>query len=93
MTGVATFDDTDTERKLAATRAQFRHILQPEGEQATSGSFPRSRTMRALTGGGATSALALVAVAILATRPGVAGRLARATPVINLLRQLGFGLR
>ena len=49
--------------------------------------------MRALTGGGATSALALVALAILATRPGVVGRLARATPVINLLRQLGIGLR
>jgi hypothetical protein len=48
--------------------------------------------MRTLTGGGA-PALVLVAVAILATRPGVAGRLARATPVINLLRQVGFGLR
>jgi len=93
MTDVATFGDTDAEQKLAATRAQFRHILQPDDELTTSRSFPRSRTMRALTGGGATSALALVAVAILATRPGVAGRLARATPVINLLRQFAFGLR
>lgn len=93
MTDIATFDDTDAEQKLAATRAEFRQILQPEDEQAPAGSFPRSRTMRALTGGGATSALAVVAVAILATRPGVAGRLARATPVINLLRQLGFGSR
>ena len=93
MTDVATFDDTDAEQKLAATRAQFRHILQPADELAASGSFPRSQTMRALTGGGATPALAMVAVAILATRPGVAGRLARATPVINLLRQFAFGLR
>lgn len=30
---------------------------------------------------------------ILATRLGVAGRLARATPLINLPRQLCFGLR
>jgi hypothetical protein len=56
MTDVATFDDTDAEQKLAATRAQFRHILQPADELATSGSFPRSQTMRALTGGGATPA-------------------------------------
>lgn len=93
MTAIETFDDTDAEQKLAATRAEFRHILQPEDERAPGGRFPRSRTMRALTGSGATSALAVVAVAILATRPGVAGRLARATPVINLLRRLGLGLR
>jgi len=36
------------------------------------------------------SVLALVGMAVLATRPGVAGRLARAAPVINLLRQLGL---
>ena len=53
-------------------------------------SFPRSATMRALTGRGTVSVLALVGMAILATRPGVAGRLARAAPVINLLRQLGL---
>ena len=34
--------------------------------------------------------VALVGMAVLATRPGVAGRLARAAPVINLLRQLGL---
>ena len=93
MTDVSTFDDTAAEQKLAATRAQFRQILEPEDDLAMKGSFPRSRTMRALTGGGATSALALAVVGVLATRPGVAGRLARATPVINLLRQFGFGSR
>ena len=93
MTDQSMSTGMDAERKLAATRAEFRKILRPEGARGTSTNFPRSRTMRALTGGGATLALALVAVAILATRPGVAGRLARATPVINLLRQLGIGLR
>jgi len=92
VTDPTTFADTDAERMLAASRAEFRHILQPDGRGA-GGSFPRSRTMRALTGGGATSALAVVAVAFLVTRPGVAGRLARATPVLSLLRQLGLGLR
>jgi len=92
MTDATTLADTDGQRELAATRAEFRHILQPDGH-GTDGRFPRSRTMRALTRGGATSALAVVAVAFLATRPGVAGRLARATPVLNLIRQLGLGLR
>ena len=71
--------------ELAATRAELRDVLLP----AEDDSFPRSATMRALTGRGTVSVLALVGMAILATRPGVAGRLARAAPVINLLRQLG----
>jgi hypothetical protein len=83
----------DTAAKLADTRAEFRDILLPADGNGTAGQFPRSATMRALTGGGAVSALALIGVAILATRPGVAGRLARATPLINLLRQLGLGPR
>ncbi|HEX9773575.1 MAG TPA: hypothetical protein VGA44_08920, partial [Steroidobacteraceae bacterium] len=88
MTATTTGPDTDAVEKLAATRAEFRDILLP-----ADGEFPRSATMRALTSGGAVSALALIGVAILATRPGVAGRLARAAPVINLLRQLGLGPR
>jgi len=72
--------------ELAATRAELRDVLLP----AEDDSFPRSATMRALTGRGTVSVLALVGMAILATRPGVAGRLARAAPVINLLRQLGL---
>jgi hypothetical protein len=84
--------DTDAERKLTESRAEFRRILRPDGN-GTDGEFPRSRTMRALTGGGATSALAVVAVAYLVTRPGVASRLARAVPVVNLARRLGRGLR
>jgi hypothetical protein len=72
--------------ELAATRAELRDVLLP----ADADSFPRSATMRALTGRGTVSALALVGLAILATRPGVAGRLARAAPVINLLRQFGL---
>ena len=83
---------TDAERKLAASRAEFRRILQPD-ESGTDRDFPRSRTMRAMTSGGAKSALAVVAVAFLVTRPGVAGRLARAVPVVNLVRQFGMGLR
>jgi hypothetical protein len=72
--------------ELAATRAELRDVLLP----AEDDSFPRSATMRALTGRGTMSVLALVGMAVLATRPGVAGRLARAAPVINLLRQLGL---
>ena len=72
--------------ELAATRAELRDVLLP----AEDDTFPRSATMRALTGRGAVSVLALVGMAVLATRPGVAGRLARAAPVINLLRQLGL---
>lgn len=84
--------DTDAERKLTESRAEFRRMLRPD-ENGTDGEFPRSRIMRALTGGGATSALAVVAVAFLVTRPGVASRLARAVPVVNLARRLGRGLR
>lgn len=79
--------------RLEATRTEFREILRPNDTRGTTGHFPRSATMRALTGGGALSALALVGVAILATRPSIAGRLARAVPVVDLLRQLGLGRR
>jgi len=72
--------------ELAETRAELRDVLLPAEEDV----FPRSATMRALTGRGTVSVLALVGMAVLATRPGVAGRLARAAPVINLLRQLGL---
>ena len=72
--------------ELAATRAELRDVLLP----AEDDTFPRSATMRALTGRGTVSVLALVGMAVLATRPGVGGRLARAAPVINLLRQLGL---
>lgn len=75
--------------ELAATRAGLRDVLLPADDNDPD-AFPRSATMRALTGRGAVSVLALVGIAILATRPGVAGRLARAAPVINLLRQLGL---
>jgi hypothetical protein len=85
--------NADAQKKLASTRAEFRDLLLPEDEDPGSQRFPRSATMRALTAGGAVSALALIGIAILATRPGVAGRLARAAPVINLLRQFGLGAR
>jgi hypothetical protein len=74
---------------LAATRAGLRDVLLP-ADDTDPDAFPRSATMRALTGRSITSVLALVGFAILATRPGVAGRLARAAPVINLLRQFGL---
>lgn len=93
MMEATTTDATDAVEKLAVTRAEFRDILQPDNGDGTHGHFPRSATMRALTGGGAMSALALVGVAILATRPSVAGRIARAVPVVDLLRQLGLGTR
>ncbi len=85
--------ENGTHEELATTRAELRDLLLPAEDQETEDRFPRSATMRALTRGGAGSALALVGIAILATRPGIAGRLARAAPVINLLRQLGLTAR
>lgn len=93
MTDTIATDATDAPDKLARTRAEFRDILQPDDEHGSNDRFPRSATMRALTGGGAVSALAIIGVAILATRPSIAGRLARAVPVVDLLRQLGLGTR
>jgi hypothetical protein len=78
------------QEELAATRAEVREILLPEDEDAPHRAFPRSATMRALTRGRTASVLALIGFAILATRPGIAGRLARAAPLINLLRQFGL---
>jgi hypothetical protein len=79
--------------KLAETRSEFREILQPARRRGSNGSFPRSATMRALTGSGAISAVALVGIAVLATRPSIAGRVARSVPLLGLLRQLGLGSR
>lgn len=90
----ATVTDTpDALEKLAETRTQFREILQPPEARGSNGGFPRSATMRALTGGGALSAVALIGVAVLATRPSIAGRLARSVPLVDLLRQLRLGSR
>jgi CRP-like cAMP-binding protein len=77
------------EATLAGTRAELRDLLRNEPAASGDDHFPRSATMRALTGGGAASVLVLAGLAILATRPGIAGRFARAAPVLNLLRQLG----
>ena len=77
---------TSARDELAATRAELRDVLLPADD---ADAFPRSATMRALTSKGAVSALALIGVAVLATRPGVAGRLARAAPLIGLLRLFG----
>lgn len=91
MTEATETDAPEALDKLAGTRAEVRDMLLPDNEREGTGNFPRSATMRALTDGGALSALALVGVAILATRPSIAGRLARAVPVVDLLRQLGLG--
>jgi len=79
--------------KLAETRSEVLEILRPARRRGSNGGFPRSATMRALTSRGAVSAVALVGVAVLATRPSIAGRVARAMPLIGLLRQLGPGAR
>jgi hypothetical protein len=79
--------------KLAETRSEFLEIVRPASRRGSDGSFPRSATMRALTGRGAVSTVALVGIAVLATRPSIAGRVARAMPLIGLLRQLGPGAR
>jgi hypothetical protein len=86
-------DKPDALDKLAETRSEFLEILRPAKRRGSNGQFPRSATMRALTSGGAVSAAALVGVAVLATRPSVAGRLARAVPLVGLLRELGRAAR
>ena len=93
MTDTTVTGAPDALEKLAMTRDEVRDILRPEEARGSNGHFPRSATMRALTGRGAMSALALVGVAIVATRPSIAGRLARAVPAVDLLRQLGRGAR
>jgi hypothetical protein len=93
MTDATVTHTADAADKLAATRAELRDILHRDDDRRSTGHFPRSATMRALTSGGAMSALALVGVALLATRPSTAGRLARAVPVAGLLRHLGLGAR
>lgn len=93
MTNATVTGAPDALERLAATRTEVRQILRPDRDPRLPGSFPRSATMRALTGGGALSALAIVGVAVLATRPSIAGRLARAVPLVTLLRQFGLGRR
>jgi hypothetical protein len=85
--GTDGFDDPG--RTLAGTREELRELLRDEPARVGDDRFPRSATMRALTSGGATTLIALAGLAILATRPGIAGRFARAAPVLGLLRQLG----
>jgi hypothetical protein len=91
MTDALVNDTPDALDRLATTRTQVRDILRPPEEAGPSGNFPRSATMRALTSGGALSALTLVGFAFLATRSSVAGRVARAVPLVDLLRQLRLG--
>jgi hypothetical protein len=93
MTDATVTHTPDALDKLAGTRAEARDILQPEHQLRSTGHFPRSATMRALTGRGAMSALALVGIALVATRPSIAARLARVVPAIGLVRQLGLGSR
>jgi hypothetical protein len=50
MTTVDTFNATDPEQELEATRAQLRQILKLDAD-ITHDLFPRSRTMRAKING------------------------------------------
>lgn len=77
--------------RLAESRAEIKHLLEPrpeeEGETHAEGAgFPRSRTMRALLSGKGLGAVGATAAGLLIARPGLAMRLVRMLPAGALMR-------
>jgi hypothetical protein len=82
--------------RLAESRAEIKHLLEPRGEDAGEASaengsgFPRSRTMRALMSGRGLGAVGATAAGLIMARPALAWRLIRMVPTGALLR-MGIG--
>jgi hypothetical protein len=78
--------------RLAQSRAEIKHLLEPRpedaGEQGAEDGpgFPRSRTMRALMSGRGLGAVGATAAGLLMARPALAWRLIRMLPTGALLR-------
>jgi hypothetical protein len=83
--------------RLAASRAELRHVFEPPAdesakggtrERAGSGEFPRSRTMRMLMSGRGLGALGATAAGLLIARPALLWRLVRLLPTSAVARML-----
>ena len=78
--------------RLAESRAEIKHLLEPRaedagGEDAANGTgFPRSRTMRALMSGRGLGAVGATAAGLIMARPALAWRLIRMLPTGPLVR-------
>ena len=89
----ANFDDDTAEKfsaelRLNETRDELRQLFDrdPEARTSAPGFFPRSRTMRFLTGNGSTALLALGAGGLMLLRPGFLKTALRVVPVNALIR-------
>jgi len=84
--------------RLERSRAELRALLEPgeagaaPGDNAVSGTFPRSRTMRLLTSKRGAGTVAAVGVGLLLSRPAMALRFAKIIPLGAVLRMLIFRL-
>ena len=84
--------------RLALTRAEISHLLEPspesDGAHESGGSgrgaegFPRSRTMRALMSGRGVGAMGAVAGGLLLARPRLAWRLLKILPTSAVTRAI-----
>ncbi len=84
--------------RLAQSRAEISHLLEPQpdesageegGRPSGAGSgFPRSRTMQALMSGRGLGAVGAIAGGLLLARPGLAWRMLRLLPTSGVTRMI-----
>ena len=86
--------ETAAER-MARSRAELQHLFEPHAASdsvrangAAPGAFPRSAIMRAITKNGGKTGLALLGIALFATKPRLAMRLLRYLPVNAITKAL-----
>ena len=100
MSAPGMIDRDEVLARLAASRAEISHLLEPPAEASADGpagagtgtgaggAFPRSRTMRALLTGRGLGAVSAVAGGLLLSRPRLAWRLLRLLPAGAMSRML-----
>jgi hypothetical protein len=81
--------------KLARSRQELRHLLDPPREESDGGGpvgnghdFPRSKTMQLLMSGRGLGTLGALAGGLLMARPGLALRLLRMVPASTVAKML-----
>jgi hypothetical protein len=81
--------------RLAESRTELKRLFEPPPEQDAGGSesasksgFPRSAIMKAITKNRGATGIALLAIALFASRPKLAIRLLRYVPVSAITRSL-----
>ena len=85
--------DHSAELRLDESRRELQHLFAPEDEdEARPKKFPRSKTMRLLTGGGGAALLALGAGGLILLRPGLLKTALRILPVNAMVRMLAVKL-